>query len=140
MNRLRANCGEGKRLRDLEELNNFHCMINEATRITAHSKSFLDVILTNHPDLFKECGTYEPEISDHRLIHGELKEKVQKHNTETTIFRQTHNTDLEKLNQYMSEALGTVETFSATLTISMIIGRDLSRTLFMIIRLLEEKE
>ena len=40
----------------------------------------------------------------------------------------------------MSEALGTVETFSATLTISMIIGRDLSRMLFMIIRLLEEKE
>ena len=94
MSILRANCGKGKILRDLGELNNFHCMINKPTRITAHSKSFLDVILTNHPDLFKECGTYEP--------------------------------------------FGTVETFSATLTISMIIGRDLSSMFIM--RLLEEKE
>ena len=65
MNILKANRGEGKIFRDSEELNNLHFMINETTRITAHSKSLLDVILTNTPDLFKKCGTYEPEISDH---------------------------------------------------------------------------
>ena len=40
MNTLRANSGE-----DLGELNNLHCIVNEPTRITAHSKSLLDVIL-----------------------------------------------------------------------------------------------
>lgn len=79
MDRLRLNCGKGKILKDLEEVNNLNCMINEPTRITAPSESLLDVILTNTPELFKKCGTYEPEISDHRMIYGELTEKVRKH-------------------------------------------------------------
>lgn len=48
MNTLRANSGEGKILSDLGELNNLHCIVNEPTRITAHSKSLLDVILHDY--------------------------------------------------------------------------------------------
>lgn len=42
---IESNSGEGKILSDLGELNNLHCIVNEPTRITAHSKSLLDVIL-----------------------------------------------------------------------------------------------
>ena len=52
-------CVEGKLLKDLEEVNNLQCTITEPTRVTAHSKSLLDVILTHNPDLFKKCGAYQ---------------------------------------------------------------------------------
>ena len=64
MNTLRANSGEGKILSDLGELNNLHCIVNEPTRITAHSKSLLDVILHEYSWFVPKCGTHEPEISD----------------------------------------------------------------------------
>lgn len=40
------------------------------------TKSLIDVILTNRPELFSSCGTYNPEMSDHALIYGFIKEKV----------------------------------------------------------------
>ena len=75
---MKPNYGKGKILKDLEEVNNLKCMIEEPTRITTNSETLLDVILTNAPKMFKKCGTYEPEISDHR---------------------QTKKTDFEKLNR-----------------------------------------
>ena len=48
-----------------------------------NSETLLDVILTNAPEMFKKCGIYEPEISDHRMIYGELTEKVRRHKTKT---------------------------------------------------------
>ena len=59
LDRLRLDPVEGKLLKDLEEVNNLQCTITEPTRVTAHSESLLDVILTNNPDLFKKCGAYQ---------------------------------------------------------------------------------
>ena len=39
-------------------------------------QSLTDVFLTNRPDLFRNCGVYNPEISDHALIYGFIKERV----------------------------------------------------------------
>ena len=73
--------------KDLEEVNNLKCMIEEPTRITTDSEVLLVVILTNAPKMFKNCGTYEPEISNHRMIYGELTDKVRRHKTKTISFR-----------------------------------------------------
>lgn len=103
-NRMKPNYGEGKILKDLEEVNSLKCMIEEPPRITTNSETLLDVILTNAPKMFKKCGTYEPEISDHRMIYGELTEKVRMHKIKTITFRQTKKTDFEELNRDLIDA------------------------------------
>ena len=104
LDRLRLDRAKGKLLKDLEEVNNLQCMITEPTRVTAHSESLLDVILTNNPDLFKKCGVYQPEMSDHHMVFGEMMEKVHEHKTRTTTFRQTKSTDFEQLNPDLEAA------------------------------------
>ena len=104
MDRLNPDRGEGKILRDLEEVYNLSCLITEPTRVTIHSQALLDVLLTNTPELFKNCGVYTPEISDHYLIYGQMTEKVCKHKPKTMTFRQTKNADFELLNQELMNA------------------------------------
>ena len=67
MERLIPNRGEGKMLRDLEQVYNLTCLITEPTRVTMHSQTLLDVLLTNTPEMFTRCGVYNPEISDHYI-------------------------------------------------------------------------
>lgn len=38
------------------------------------TESLIDVILTNEPELFNDCGVYDPELSDHALVFGFLRE------------------------------------------------------------------
>ena len=76
LDRLRLDRAKGKLLKDLEEVSNLQCMITEPTRVTYQTESLLDVILTNNPDLFKKCGAYQPEMSDHHMVFGEMMEKV----------------------------------------------------------------
>ena len=104
MDRLVPDRGKGKILKDLEEVNNLHCSITEPTRVTVHSQTLLDVSLTNTPDLFKRCGVFNPELSDHHIIYGEMAEKVSKHRPKTITFRQTKNTNFEPLNQDLLNA------------------------------------
>ena len=70
LDRPRLDRTEEKIPRDL------HCLINEPTRVTANSQTRIDVMLTNSPDLFKNCDVYNPEISDHSMIYWEMTEKV----------------------------------------------------------------
>ena len=83
-------------------------MITEPTRVTAHSESLLDVILTNNPDLFKKCGVYQPEMSDLHMVFGEMMEKVHKHKTRTTTFWQL-NRDLEAAPGHVGEIFCNVD-------------------------------
>ena len=124
LDRLRLDRTEGKILKDLEEVNDLKCLITEPTRITAHSESLLDVILTNNPDLFAKCGVYQPEISDHHLVFAEMKEKIHKHKTRTITFQHMKNTDFKQLNQDLDNALGTWGRYFVTRMINMNIGRD----------------
>ena len=46
------------------------------TLVGPYSKPLLiDVILTNKPELFKECGVFDVGISDHALVYGLMKER-----------------------------------------------------------------
>ena len=104
MDRLVPERGEGRILKDLEEVNNLHCLITEPTRVTANSQTLLDVLLTNTPELFKRCGVFNPDLSDHHMIYGEMIEKVRKHRPKKITFRQTKNTNFELLNQELLNA------------------------------------
>ena len=95
---------KGKILRDMEEINNMQCMISDPTTITMNSHTLLDVIETNSPELFRKCGTFNPNISDHHLIYGILLEKVYKHKPKTIISRCLNNINYEQLNRDLLEA------------------------------------
>ncbi|PFX24171.1 hypothetical protein AWC38_SpisGene11235 [Stylophora pistillata] len=104
MDRLRPDSAEGKILTDLQEINYLECLITKPTRISVHSQTLLDVLLTNTPELFVKSGTYDPGLSDHCMVYGEMKEKVHKHRTKVTTYRQTRNTDFQQLNHELLEA------------------------------------
>ena len=104
MDRLRPDSAEGKILTDLEEVNNLKCLITKPTRITVHSQTLLDVLLTNSPELFVKSGTFDPGLSDHYMVYGEMNEKVHKHKTKVITYRQMKNTDFDQLNHDLQEA------------------------------------
>ena len=76
LNRFDTNKRKGKILKDLEEGYDLGCLIISPTRITNLSSTLIDVLLTNWPDIFKKGGTCNPDISDHHLIYGLMKEKI----------------------------------------------------------------
>ena len=51
------------------------CLISRPTRITNNSQTLIDVILTNKPELFKDCGVCDIGKSDFALIYGLMKER-----------------------------------------------------------------
>lgn len=51
------------------------CVITRPTRITNNTQTLIDVILTNKPELFKNCGVCDVGISDHALVYGLVKER-----------------------------------------------------------------
>ena len=69
-----------------------------------YSQILFDVLLTNTPELFKRCGTFNPDLSDHHMIYGEMIEKVRKLRPKKITFRQTKNTNFELLNQELLNA------------------------------------
>lgn len=79
LNRLNPDSAEGKTLLNLEIEQGFECLINSPTRVQMQgarvTRSLIDVILTNQPELFSNCGMYNPEISDHALILWVYKRK-----------------------------------------------------------------
>ena len=68
------------------------------------TKTLIDVILTNQPDAFVNCGIYDPGLSDHSLIYGFMNEKVVRHGTRIIKFRSIKNFDEQKLKQHLSSA------------------------------------
>ena len=75
LDRLRPLSREGKILCDLEDTHGLTCVITRPTRITNNSQTLIDVILTNKPELFKDCGVFDVGISDHALVYGLMKER-----------------------------------------------------------------
>ena len=77
LNRMNPDSAEGKTLLNLEIEQGLECLITLPTRVQMQgacvTRSLIDVILTNQPDLFRKCGVYNPEISDHALIYGFIK-------------------------------------------------------------------
>ena len=104
LDRLRPESTEGKLLINLEEVYGLECLVTEPTRITCTSATLLDVILTNRPDHFRASGVFNPEISDHNLIYGVMKERVSQHQRKVITFRSTKALDAEKLNEDLKAA------------------------------------
>ena len=114
LDRLKPESREGKILADLEEVHGMQCLITKPTRITSTSETLLDVILTNKPNLFRTGGSFNPEISDHHLIYGILKQSALQHRRKTITFRSLKNVDMDQLNEDLASAPWTVgETFDA---------------------------
>ena len=92
LNRLRPDKPEGKLLLDLEVEQGFECLITKPTRIekrgTITTESFkIDVLLTNRPDSFQLSGNYHPCLSDHDLVYGVLKQKINHNKPKVITFR-----------------------------------------------------
>lgn len=102
---MKLNYGEGKIFKDLEEVNSLKCMIKELFRIMINFEILLDVILMNVFKMFKKCGIYEFEISDYRMIYGELIEKVWMYKIKMIIFRQIKKIDFEEFNRDLIDVL-----------------------------------
>lgn len=104
LDRLRPESTEGQLLINLEEVYGFECLITKPTRITCTPATLLDVIQTNKPDHFRASGVFNPEISDHNLIYGVMKDKVFQHQRKVRTFRSTKALDTEKLNEDLKAA------------------------------------
>ena len=108
LNRLKPDSAEGKFLLDLEVEQGFDCLITSPTRTQMQgaltTQSLIDVILTNQPELFGNCGVYNPEISDHALIYGFMKEKAKPQKGRVIKFRSMKNFDEKQYKEDLSQA------------------------------------
>lgn len=84
---------------DLESEQGFECLIKEPTRIerkgATTTSTLIDVLLTNRPEMFTQCATYDTALSDHLLIYGLMKETVKCYQNKIVTFRNYKNCDME---------------------------------------------
>ncbi|PFX13684.1 Lactadherin [Stylophora pistillata] len=108
LNRLRPEKPEGKLLLDLEVEKGFECLITKPTRIekrgTIITESLIDVLLPNTLDCFQLSGNYHPCLSDHDLVYGLLKQKINHNKPKIITFRSYKSFDPEQYNQLSSSA------------------------------------
>lgn len=74
------------------------------TRITDTNESLLDVILTNKPQHFEECGVYNPEVTDHAMVYWLLTERAKHHQRKVVTFRDFKNLNVESRRETLSTA------------------------------------
>ena len=67
--------------------------ISVPTRVTASTKTLLDVILVSHPERYVCSGTLRPGISDHDLIYIVRKQRLPKPNVRSIEYRTMKNFD-----------------------------------------------
>ena len=68
------------------------------------TESLIDVLLTNRPDSFHLSGNYHPCLSDHDLVYGVLKQKINHNKPKVITFRSYKNFDPEHYKQLLSSA------------------------------------
>lgn len=71
-------------------------LINEPTRETSHSKSLIDLLITNDRDKIALCGVYPSSISDHHLIYAIRKVGIPRGNPKIIVTRNLKNFDEDK--------------------------------------------
>ena len=64
-----------------------------STRVTASTKTLLDVIVVSHPERFVSSGTLRLGISDHDLIYIVRKQRLPKANVRSIEYRSIKNFD-----------------------------------------------
>jgi len=77
----------------------FECLIKEPTQIerkdATTTSTLTYVLLSNRPEMFKQCGTYNTALSDHLLIYGLMKETVKRYQNKIITFRNYKNCDMK---------------------------------------------
>ena len=63
----------GRKLLDLLDIYDLHCLINKATRKTKTSETLLDLILTNNKRTTLTSGVVDTLLSDHSLVYTVLR-------------------------------------------------------------------
>ena len=109
LNRLKTDEREGKIQRDLEDIHELSCLINKPTRITDTSRTLIDVILTNKPEIFKESNVYDPGLSDHRMVYAVTRENAIHYPSKVISFRRFKNLNEDELLKDLSVAPWHVE-------------------------------
>lgn len=108
LDRLRPDKAEGKLLMNLEEEQGFTCLIDKPTRVqprgSTTTETLIDVILTNKPDIFIDCGIDLPNISDHALIYGFVNEKVKRYKNKVIKFRSEKKINPERFREDLCAA------------------------------------
>ena len=79
-------------------------MIDGPTRITQNSESQIDLIYTTDSGLLNKAGCEEPGLSDHKLIYGELADRVEHRGVTTRMVRCFKNCVWEELLQDLGSA------------------------------------
>lgn len=80
-------------LKFLYEAYQFSQLITEYTRVTNHSKTLIDHLITNEPENIKASGVLEIAISDHYLVYGVRKFQTIKSNPKYIESRNMKNYD-----------------------------------------------
>ncbi len=70
-----AQNGPKKKLVKLLKCHSLDQMIKQPTRVTTKSKTCIDHIYCNNPDLYAHCGVVDPGLSDHCLVYIVRKRK-----------------------------------------------------------------
>ncbi|XP_048580414.1 uncharacterized protein LOC125561124 [Nematostella vectensis] len=108
LDRLKPEKPEGKLLLDLEAEQDFKCLITQPTRVEKRgdviTKTLIDVLLSNKPELFKCAGNYYPCLSDHALIYGVLKERINQNKPKVISFRSYKNFDADSYKKMLEMA------------------------------------
>ena len=77
----------------------FECLIKEPTRIerkgATTTSTLIVVLLSNRPEMFKQCGTYYTALSDHLLIYGLMNETVKRYQNKVITIRNYKNCDMK---------------------------------------------
>lgn len=76
LNRLKSHEREGKILYDLEDVHELLCVMNKPTRITDTSRTLIDVILTNKPEIFEAMFMTSLGLSDHQMVYAVTRENA----------------------------------------------------------------
>ena len=76
-------------------------MVNKPTRSTQNSASLIDLLFTSVPELFIMTGCKEVGVSDHEMIYGELKCKVDPKKAKVKLVRCLAKCDCQKLMESM---------------------------------------
>ena len=89
---------ECKQLKLLLKTENLSQFITQPTRITKHSKTLLDVIITNSPANIRDSGVLSLSLSDHEMVYCIRKLNWMKAPPEVKVFRNYAKYDPDKFS------------------------------------------
>ena len=79
-------------------------VISELTRITADGSSLINVILTSNSSKVKVSGSYDPGISDHKLVYAVINLFRKRSRPKIRLDRNYKSLDIESLHKTFERA------------------------------------